>query len=86
MKNDMAMQENYEPSNPLCLPFECFTYDSMTKPFPIEVHWHYFAEIILAEKDAKSTYCSKPTKASGLSKSSESTKSVRKSSMKLRKK
>ncbi len=50
MKSDMAMQENYEPSNPLCLPFECFTYDSMTKPFPIEVHWHYFAEVILAEK------------------------------------
>lgn len=33
----------YEPSNPLSMPFECFSYDSVTHSFPIKPHRHYFA-------------------------------------------
>lgn len=45
-------ESNYEPSNPLCMPFECFWYDSRKLPFPVESHWHYFAEILLAKEGA----------------------------------
>lgn len=41
------MKEAYEPSNPLSLPFECFTYDNIRHHFPVEDHWHYFAELLL---------------------------------------
>lgn len=37
----------YEPSNPLSMPFECFSYSSQCNPFPIKSHWHYFAELIV---------------------------------------
>lgn len=43
---------SYEPSNPLCMPFECFVYDSRKLPFPVESHWHYFAEMLLAKEGA----------------------------------
>lgn len=41
------MGDHYEPDNPLSMPFECFEYDSAVSPFPIEEHWHYFAETIM---------------------------------------
>ncbi|MBO2515815.1 MAG: AraC family transcriptional regulator, partial [Clostridiales bacterium] len=41
------MKESYEPSNPLSMPFECFPYDNIRCHFPVEDHWHYFAEILL---------------------------------------
>jgi len=40
----------YEPANPLSMPFECFHYNSVTLPFPINPHRHYFAELILNRK------------------------------------
>ncbi len=43
------MNQNYEPSNPLSMPFECFRYNSETHIFPIHSHWHYFAELLLVK-------------------------------------
>ena len=40
------MDQHYEPTNPLSMPFECFEYDSAVNPFPVSEHWHYFAEVI----------------------------------------
>lgn len=37
------MNEMYEPSNPLSMPFECFTYGYPENPFPVRAHRHYFA-------------------------------------------
>lgn len=40
------MKKTYEPSNPLSMPFECFVYESKRNHFPVEDHWHYFAEML----------------------------------------
>lgn len=37
------MDRSYEPSNPLSMPFECFSYNSVDCVFPIRPHRHYFA-------------------------------------------
>ena len=37
------MKELYEPSDPLSMPFECFTYDAAHYTFPVQAHRHYFA-------------------------------------------
>ena len=44
------MAELFEPSNPLSMPFECFTYDSGLQPFPVRAHRHYFAELLLVRE------------------------------------
>lgn len=41
------MSDIYEPTDPLSLPFECFSYDSDRLPVPVPPHWHYFAELLL---------------------------------------
>lgn len=44
------MDTQYEPSNPLSMPFDCFEYDSEKDAFPIREHWHYFSELLMAEE------------------------------------
>ena len=44
------MDAQFEPTNPLSMPFECFTYEPGNKPFPVAEHWHYFAELVLCRE------------------------------------
>ena len=44
------MKKDFEPTNPLSMPFECFDYDSRRDTFPVRSHWHYFAEMILVRE------------------------------------
>ena len=45
------MDKQYEPSNPLSMPFECFEYRSDVDPFPVEEHWHYFGELLMCRDE-----------------------------------
>lgn len=40
------MYYNFEETNALNAPIECFYFDSTKETFPIKPHWHYFAEFI----------------------------------------
>ena len=44
------MDQLYEPTNPLSMPFECFEYSSEKKHFPVREHWHYFSELLMGEE------------------------------------
>lgn len=40
------MHFQFEESDSLNTPIECFYYDNQKNKFPVEPHWHYFMEII----------------------------------------
>lgn len=42
----MSMKYLYEYSDNLNNPVEAFFYDAQMHPFPVEAHWHFFAEIL----------------------------------------
>lgn len=44
------MDKPTQPTNPLSMPFECFSRDSRTDFMPVPAHMHYFAEIILVNE------------------------------------